>query len=101
MHNDIPTTSGATITAMGHSGRHRSCSMTIMTTIAKGKIVIKSSSPPIRSTSLRSSLEVRKNNGKYHKCPTPTLARNAAVQRRKRNGGVMSAAKALPCRNSR
>ena len=44
----IPTTIGAIIRAMGHSGRLRSCSMVNKTAMAKGKIVRKSSNVPTK-----------------------------------------------------
>ena len=66
MQNASTTTSGTIITATGHSGRLRSCSMTSSTTIDNGRTVMQSSKPPIRSQSLISSLEVRKNIGMYH-----------------------------------
>ena len=42
-HTAIPTTIGAIITPIGHSGRLRSCNMVNKTAMAKGKIVRKSS----------------------------------------------------------
>ena len=42
------------------------CSITNNTIIAKGKTVIESSNPPIRSVITMSSVEDRKNTGIYH-----------------------------------
>ena len=47
MLNAIITTEGATITQAGHSGRLQSCSIVNKMTIAKGKVVMQSSIPPI------------------------------------------------------
>ena len=44
----IPTTIGAIITAMGQSGRLRSCSMVNKMAMANGKTVIKSNNAPVK-----------------------------------------------------
>ena len=82
-------TSGATAAHTGHSGRRLSCNMQSMTTRVTGMVSRQSSSPPMSIHSAAAS-------------PSAIMAaRNAAAQRLSRNGGVTSAAKALPRRNSR
>ena len=59
VHTVIPTTIGAIVTAMGQSGRLRSCSITSMMAMARGKTVKKSNKAPVKKTILISSTEVR------------------------------------------
>ena len=94
-------TSGATAAHTGHSGRRLSCNMQSMTTRATGMVSRQSSSPPMSIHRSTVSLDENAMAGKYHTWPKAMTARNAAVQRLSRNGGVTSAAKALPRRNSR
>ena len=100
-HHAIPMISGTIITATGHSGRLRSCSIVNNKIIAKGIAVMQSSNPVIILHSRISSGEVRKYVGRYHKWHKVMVAKNAAVHRRRRTGGVTSGAKALPRRKSR
>ena len=97
----IPTTSGATITATGHRGRRRSCSITNSMTIANGKTVMVSSNPPNRKNCFAASSEFRKIDGRYHRWLNVVAAKKTAVHRRSRTGGVTSGAMALARRNSR
>ena len=94
-------TSGATAAHTGHSGRRLSCNMQSMTTRATGMVSRQSSSPPMSIHSAAASPSAIMVPGQYHTWPKAMTARNAAVQRLSRNGGVTSAAKALPRRNSR
>ena len=83
------------------SGLLRSCSMQSSTTMARGTVSRQSSSAPMSIHSVAASPSAIMVPGRYHRWPSATMPKNAAVHRRSRLGVDMRRVKALHLRSKR
>ena len=93
--------SGAVMSHAIQSGLLRSCSMQSSTTMARGTVSRQSSSAPMSIHSVAASPSAIMVPGRYHRWPSATMPKNAAVHRRSRLGVDMRRVKALPLRSKR